>query len=111
VAAAQAKLDQVTSPPAEDELRAAAAAAADLSRLQVETKDLDESGAAGVREGQEVVMLVTALDCRRVARTVTRSARQPSTDRAGDACCTATVSLPQPDPVLRWGMTVRIESK
>lgn len=84
---------------------------ADLSLLKVETKDLDESATAKVREGQEVNVIVNALDRRPFTGRVTSIARQPTTNQSGDVFYTATIELAQIDPALRWGMTVRVEFK
>jgi HlyD family secretion protein len=82
---------------------------ANLDQLQVETKDLDETATARVHEGQDVTVIVTALNRASMLGKVLRIARQPTTNSAGDVFYTATITIPQPDPNLRWGMTVRVE--
>ena len=92
-------------------LGATAVTVADLTVLQIETRDLDESAAARVRDGQEVSVIVTALGRRALAGRVTDIARQPTINASGDVFYTATITLAQPDPDLRWGMTVKVEFK
>jgi HlyD family secretion protein len=84
---------------------------ADLTVLKVETKDLDETAAARVRDGQEVAVTVTALDRKVITGVVRELSNQPTINQSGDVFYTATIVLPQTDPALRWGMTVRVEFK
>jgi HlyD family secretion protein len=84
---------------------------ADLTVLKVETKDLDEAAAARVRDGQEVAVTVTALDRKVITGVVRELSSQPTINQSGDVFYTATIVLPQTDPALRWGMTVRVDFK
>ena len=91
-----------------------AATVADLSRLQIETRDLDETAIARVKDGQDVTIAVSALGRASMPGRVLRIARQPQATIAtntSDVYYTATIALPQPHPDLRWGMTVRVEIK
>lgn len=98
----------------EGETAAASAIAvtvADLSRLQIETRDLDESAVARVKDGQEVSIVVAPLGRATMPGRVLRVGRQPqaATGTSSDVYYTATIALQNPHPDLRWGMTVRVE--
>jgi multidrug resistance efflux pump len=80
----------------------------DLDQLRVETKDLDEIGAARVEEGQRARLRVDAIE-RTLEGRVTALNPQGVTTPAGDSVFTATIALDQPDAKLRWGQTVRVE--
>ena len=84
---------------------------ADLSRLQIETRDLDETAVARVKEGQEVSIVVAPLGRATMPGRVLRVGRQPqpTTGTNSDVYYTATIALANPHPDLRWGMTVRVE--
>jgi multidrug resistance efflux pump len=83
---------------------------ADLSHLQIETRDLDESVVARVREGQDVTVLISALGRATLPGKVVRIANQPSsTASTSDVYYTATIELTQAHPNLRWGMTTKVE--
>lgn len=82
---------------------------ADLSRLDFETKDLDEIGAAEVFVGQAAKVTVPALDKRVLDGTVTALSAEPSFSSSGDVSYTARITLKEPPPELRWGQTARVE--
>ncbi len=81
---------------------------ADLSRLQVETIDLDEWGAANVRLNQTVDLLVPALGNRSLRGQLASVATEPTIHSSGAVFYKAIIALEKQDPDLRWGMTVRI---
>ncbi len=89
-------------------LGAAAVVLADFSHLMVETVDLDEWGAAHVRVGQTVNVVVNALDDAEfngiVRAIVPKSVSLPT----GDTAYTVTIELQTIDPGLWWGMTVKV---
>jgi membrane fusion protein (multidrug efflux system) len=80
----------------------------DLSRLQVETQDLDEVGAATVEVGQTVQVRLNAVERVLPGRVIALSPQGTAT-QAGDANFAATIAFERPDPVLRWGQTVKVE--
>jgi len=81
---------------------------ADLSTLRVETTDLDEWGAAQIRVGSEATVVFNAFDDRTLTGRVVEIGLRGETLPAGDVVYRAVVVLDEPDPDLRWGMTVRI---
>ena len=81
---------------------------ADLTRLQVETTDVDEFLIGHVRPGQNVVLQVEALDRREVGGRVRTVAPQPQTTSAGDQHYPVTIDLGGTQLDLRPGMSVRI---
>jgi multidrug efflux pump subunit AcrA (membrane-fusion protein) len=81
---------------------------ADLKTLHVETTDLDEWGAAQVDIGGEVEIVFTAFDDKTLSGTITDVALRGEELPAGDVVYRVTIELDEPDPDLRWGMTVRI---
>ena len=80
-----------------------------LDDLQFETKDLDEVSAAKVRVGQEVSIVIAALDKKSLTGKVIAIAPQPTLTPAGDVNYTVRVVLTEPAPDLRWGMTAKID--
>jgi multidrug resistance efflux pump len=82
---------------------------ADLSRLQVETTDLDEWGAAKVRVGQRAEITVNAFDDKTLTGTVVAIASQGRELPTGEVAFTVTIALAEQDPDLRWGMTMKVE--
>ncbi|MFQ6058341.1 MAG: HlyD family secretion protein [Anaerolineae bacterium] len=81
---------------------------ADLSRLQVETTDLDEWGAAKVRVGQRAEVTVNAFDDKVLTGTVVSIASRGKELPTGEVAFTVTIALDEQDPELRWGMTVKV---
>jgi len=81
---------------------------ADLSTLHVETTDLDEWAAAQVPVGGEATIVFTAFDDKTLTGHVTGIALRGEELPAGDVVYRATIELDEPDPELRWGMTVRV---
>jgi multidrug resistance efflux pump len=88
---------------------APAVTVAQLERLRFETSDLDEVSAASVKVGQDVDIVVAALEKRSLKGRVTAIAPQPTITQSGDVNYTVTVELAEPAPDLRWGMTAKID--
>jgi len=84
---------------------------ADLSELRVETTDLEEFGAATVRLGQPVHIIVNALNDKTLSGQVIAIAQQGVVANTGETLYTVTINLDQQDPELRWGMTTKLEFK
>ncbi len=82
---------------------------ADLSRLQVETTDVDEFLIPHISKGQAVTITVDALDQRVLQGYVRTIALQQQTSPSGDQHYPVTIDLVTAPPDLRIGMTVRIE--
>ncbi|MBI4491298.1 MAG: HlyD family efflux transporter periplasmic adaptor subunit [Chloroflexi bacterium] len=80
----------------------------DLSRLQVETSDVDEFLITHVRQGQAVRLRVDALDRRELPGRVRTVAPQPQTTPAGDEHYPVVIDLEGAPRELRPGMTVRV---
>jgi HlyD family secretion protein len=80
---------------------------ADLSQLTVETEDLDEWGAAHIKIGQDVKIVINALDDAELSGTVTAIAPKSVKLPTGDTAYTVTIALKSSDHRLRWGMTVK----
>lgn len=87
---------------------AAVATVGDLSRLQVETNDVDEYLISQIYPGQPVTMTVEALDGRKLTGTVDTVALVQQTSSAGVSNYPVVIRLDSGDPDLRPGMTVRI---
>jgi multidrug efflux pump subunit AcrA (membrane-fusion protein) len=81
----------------------------DLSRLQVETTDVDEFLIARLARGQPVRMTVDALDGRELAGVVERITLQPQPTGAGDEHYPVVIGLTGRVDELRPGMTVRLQ--
>jgi multidrug efflux pump subunit AcrA (membrane-fusion protein) len=81
---------------------------ADLSRLQVETTDVDEFLIGHVRAGQNVALQIEALDRRELVGQVRTVALQPQATPGGDQHYPVTIDLGGVVPELRPGMSVRI---
>ncbi len=81
---------------------------ADLKTLHVETTDLDEWAAAQVQIGGEAEIVFTAFDDKTLTGRITGVALRGEKLAAGDVVYRVTIELDEPDPELRWGMTVRI---
>ena len=86
------------------------ATVADVSRLQVETTDVDEFLIARVRASQRVVLTIDALDREAPGqvRTVALEPTTPTVASGGDLNYPVTIDLLDVVPGLRPGMTVRI---
>lgn len=80
----------------------------DLSTLRVETIDLDEWSAGKIGVGDEVDLVFDAFDDKTLTGHVTEIAVRGETLPAGDVAYQAIIELVEPDPELRWGMSVRI---
>ena len=87
---------------------AAVATVGDVSRLQVETNDVDEYLISQIYPGQPVTMTVEALDGRKLTGTVDTVALVQQTSSAGVSNYPVVIRLDSSDPGLRPGMTVRI---
>ena len=81
---------------------------ADLTRLQVETTDVDEFVIGHVRAGQTPMLQIEALERREITGRVRTVAPQPQTTAAGDQHYPVTIDLGGSQPDLRPGMSVRI---
>lgn len=79
----------------------------DLSRLQVETTDVDEFLIARVRPGQRVTLTIDALE-REVAGQARTVALEPVVAAGGDQHYPVVIDLAEVIPELRPGMTVRV---
>jgi hypothetical protein len=80
----------------------------DLSRLQVETTDVDEFLIAHVRKGQLLPMTVDALDGREIQGYVGSVALELQPIANGDEHYPVVLELVDPPPELRPGMVVRV---
>jgi multidrug resistance efflux pump len=83
------------------------ATVADLSRLQVETTDVDEFLIARVRPGQRVTLIIDALE-RRLGGQVRTVGLEPAAVAGSDDNYPVTIDLLDSLPELRAGMTARI---
>src|SRR5438132_6275590 len=81
---------------------------ADLSRLQVETSDIDEFLIGHVHAGQNVAVQIEALNRREVTGQVRTVALQPQATPGGDQHYPVTIDLGGALAELRPGMSVRI---
>jgi multidrug efflux pump subunit AcrA (membrane-fusion protein) len=81
---------------------------ADLTRLQVETSDVDEFLIGHIRPGQTVGLSIDALDRRELTGRVLTVSLQPQTTSAGDQHYPVAIDLGGSAPDLRPGMSVRI---
>lgn len=80
---------------------------ADLSQLQLETEDLTELQVVQIAEGDHAQVTFDALPALTVPATVV-AIRPYGENSAGDIVYRATLTLPQPDPRLRWNMTAAV---
>jgi multidrug efflux pump subunit AcrA (membrane-fusion protein) len=87
---------------------ATVATLADLSRLRVETTDVDEYLIAQVRQGQPVAVRVEALDQRVLQGYVRSAALVPRPAPSGGQHYPVVIDLAELPPELRSGMTVRV---
>jgi multidrug efflux pump subunit AcrA (membrane-fusion protein) len=81
----------------------------DLSRLQVETTDVDEFLIGKVSRGQPVRLTIDALDGRELTGVVERITLQPQPTDDGDEHYPVVIALDGATTDLRPGMTARIE--
>lgn len=79
---------------------------ADLTRLLVETNDLEERGIVNIAVGQEATVKVDALAKDLKGRVVLVAPQ--ATLSGGEANYTVTIELTETDPRLRWGMTASV---
>jgi multidrug resistance efflux pump len=79
-----------------------------LDTFYVETRNLDEAGAAKVKVAQPARITINALE-RTVSGTVSSIDLQATTTQTGDTNFTVRLAFDQPEPGLRWGQTVKIE--
>jgi ABC-type lipoprotein export system ATPase subunit/biotin carboxyl carrier protein len=80
----------------------------DLSRLQVETTDVDEFIVARVRPGRAVTVTVDALDQHQLRGRVRSVSLEPRRNAEGDDHYPTVIDLEFPPLELRSGMTVRV---
>jgi multidrug resistance efflux pump len=78
---------------------------ADLSKLYVETDDLTEIEVVDVQIGQKVTIIADALPGAEMTGTV-EEISQVFEEKRGDITYTVRILIDNPDPLLRWGMTV-----
>ncbi len=77
---------------------------ADLAQLQLETADLTELQVVHIQEGDQATISFDALPDLTMTGTVAQI-RPFGETSAGDIVYRATITLPRPDPRLRWNMT------
>jgi biotin carboxyl carrier protein len=82
---------------------------ADMSRLQIETTDVDEFLIPYISKGQPVTVTVDALDQRVLQGYVRTVALQQQASPSGDLHYPVTIDLVSVPPDLRIGMTVRVQ--
>jgi len=81
---------------------------ADLTTLRIETTDLDEWSMTRIRVGDLARISFTAFDDKIIEGRVAEIALKGEALSAGDVMYRAIIVLDEPDPDLRWGMTVRV---
>lgn len=81
---------------------------ADLNSLRVETTDLDEWGATHIEVGDPAEVAIMAFDDKSLTGHVTEIALRGTEIGGGETGYRTLIALDEPDPTLRWGMTVRI---
>jgi len=86
------------------------ASIADATQWQVETDDLSEVDVVGVQPGANVSITVDALPGVTLQGTVA-SITPRSAIKRGDVTYTVNVTLNNPDPRLKWGMTAYVDVK
>ncbi|MCC7366940.1 MAG: ATP-binding cassette domain-containing protein [Chloroflexi bacterium] len=84
------------------------AAVGDISRLRIETDDVDEFMVARIRTGQSVTVTVDAIEGRELRGRVRSVALRSERDADGDLHYPVIVDLDWTPPDLRAGMTVRV---
>jgi multidrug efflux pump subunit AcrA (membrane-fusion protein) len=80
---------------------------ADLSTLYIETVDLTEIDTVKVAIGQLTSIIPDALPENKIPGTVISIGGVP-VEKSGDITYIARISITEPDPRLRWGMTVAV---
>jgi multidrug resistance efflux pump len=78
---------------------------ADTSSWYVETSDLTENEVVKIDTGQSVILLPDALPDVKMSGIV-ESIGETYVEHSGDITYVVRIKLDQPDPLLRWGMTV-----
>jgi multidrug resistance efflux pump len=78
---------------------------ADLSKLYVDTDDLTEIEVVDIQVGQKVTIVADALSDVEMTGTVEKIS-QVFEEKRGDITYTVRILIDNPDPRLRWGMTV-----
>ncbi len=86
---------------------AAAMTVADFSKMYAETDDLTEIEVVDISIGQKVTVAADALPGVEMTGVVDKIS-QVSEEKRGDITYTAKIVIDNPDPRLRWGMTVVI---
>lgn len=81
----------------------------DLTRLHIETTDLDETDAAKVKVGQRVEVTTYALEDEVFKGKVIAIAPAGTKTSSGDVNYTVTIALDEAAPELRWRMTTKVE--
>ncbi|HOT93096.1 MAG TPA: efflux RND transporter periplasmic adaptor subunit [Anaerolineae bacterium] len=81
---------------------------ADLASLRIETTDLDEWSMTHIRIGSPAEVTFTAFDDKTATGHVTEIAPRGEALSGGDVMYRTIITLDEPDPDLRWGMTVRV---
>jgi multidrug resistance efflux pump len=81
---------------------------ADLTQWEVGTDDLTEKDVVGVQPGAPVSITLDALPGVTLKGQVT-SITPRSTTKSGDVTYTVKISIANPDPRLRWGMTASVD--
>ena len=81
---------------------------ADLTQWEVSTDDLGETEAVGVQPGASASITLDALPSVTLRGQVT-SITPRSTTKRGDVTYTVKLSIVDPDPRLRWGMTASVD--
>lgn len=77
----------------------------DLSKLYVETDDLTEIEVVNIKIGQKVGIVADALPSVEMTGVV-EEINQVYEEKRGDITYTVRILVDNPDPLLRWGMTV-----
>jgi HlyD family secretion protein len=80
----------------------------DLSRLRIETTDLNEADIWAIAVGQEVTLTFDGLPGKALSGRVTRIAPMATMEQGGTNY-TVVVELDEQDPGLRWGMTAYVD--
>ena len=81
---------------------------ADVSQWEVDTDDLGETEIVGVQIGAPVSITLDALPGLTLKGQVT-SITPRSTTKSGDVTYLVKLSIADPDPRLRWGMTASVD--
>jgi HlyD family secretion protein len=82
-----------------------AVSVADFSQWVVETTDVTELEVVKLSEGQSVLLVPDALPDLTLSGTITEIS-QAYTQQGGDILYTVRIAVKNPDPRLKWGMTV-----